>query len=114
MPESVERFVRGISVLRLLGIATLLMIALCILISASIALADETAPVTHPVRQPAAPPAADAPDVEAIQPDRRMVDESLAAAEDLDGEDIYEFDFVIEVETAPDPEFPEPSNTQDI
>ena len=107
MPESVERFVRGISVLRLLGIATLLMIALCIVLSASIALADETAPVT----QPAALPAADAPDVEAIEPDRRMIDQSLAA---VGGEDVYEFDFVIEVETVPNPEFSEPSNTQDI
>ncbi|HNB25970.1 MAG TPA: hypothetical protein PLR41_03360 [Alphaproteobacteria bacterium] len=114
MPESVERFVRGISVLRLLGIATLLMIALCIVLSASIALADETAPVTQPVAQPAALPATEAPDVEAIQPDRRMIDQSLAAVGAVGGEDIYEFDFVIEVETRPNPEFSEPSNTQDI
>ncbi len=94
--------------LRLLSIATLLMIVLCVIVSASIALADETAPV------PAAQPAAGTPDLEAVEPDRRMLDQSLAAAGAVGGEDIYEFDFVIEVETIPNPEFPEPSNTQDI
>lgn len=106
MLESVERFVRGISVLRLLSIATLVMIALCIVISASIALADEATP--------AAQPAAAEPDVEAVQPDRRMIDQSLAESEPIGCGDIYEFDFVIEVETIPNPEFSEPGNTQDI
>jgi len=40
MPESIERIVRGISVLRLLSIATMLLIVACLIISASIALAD--------------------------------------------------------------------------
>lgn len=61
--------------MRLLSVATLLMIALCIVVSASIALAEEPAPAT---------------------------------------EDVYEFDFVIEAETLPHPEFVEPGNTQDI
>ncbi len=40
MPESIERIVRGFSVLRLLSVATLLLILACLVISASIALAD--------------------------------------------------------------------------
>lgn len=89
--------------LRLLSIATVLMIALCLVISASIALAGEPA-------APAAPTAdGKLPTTEAVDPDRRMIDQSLAAAED-----IYEFDFVIEVETIPNPEFDEPGNLQDI
>jgi hypothetical protein len=42
MPESIARIVRGFSVLRLLSIATLLLILACLVISASIALADAT------------------------------------------------------------------------
>ena len=40
MPDSIERLVRGFSVLRLLSVATLLLIVACLIISASIALAD--------------------------------------------------------------------------
>lgn len=91
--------------LRLLSIATVLMIALCIIISASIALAEESAPA-----QPAAgSPEAEAPAIEAIEPDRRMIDYSLAEATD-----IYEFDFVVAREAGPHPEFIEPSDIQDI
>jgi hypothetical protein len=40
MPESIERIVRGFSVIRLLSIATMLLIVACLIISASIALAE--------------------------------------------------------------------------
>jgi hypothetical protein len=55
--------------LRFLGIATLILMAVCLAVGASIALAD-----TGPV--PAAEP--DQRKVEAVDPDRRMIDNSLA------------------------------------
>jgi hypothetical protein len=56
--------------LRLLGIATLILMAVCLAVGASIALAN--ADVT-----PAAAP--EQRKVEAVDPDRRMIDHSLAA-----------------------------------
>ena len=87
--------------LRFLGIATLVLVAVCLVLGASIALADDGA----------APPAATAQDrtVEAIDPDRRVTDDSLAAAED-----VYEFDFVINADAMPNPEFDEPSELLEI
>jgi ABC-type glucose/galactose transport system permease subunit len=99
MLESIERLMRSFPVLRLLSIATVVMIALCIAIGASIALAGDLA--TSPVDV--------APAIEAIDPDRRMIDTSLAAVED-----IYEFDFAVEAETHPHPEFDEPGIALDI
>ena len=83
--------------LRFLGIATLVLIALCLAVGASIALADEDA----------SPDAA----VEAVDPDHRMIDESLAA---VAGEDIYEFDFVIGAGTEPSPEVETTSDILEI
>ncbi len=77
MPESIERIVRGFSVLRLLSIATLLLIVACLIISASIALAE-------PLRQD----------------DRSNI--SVAAVASTD---VYEFDF--EVENLPNAELDE-------
>jgi hypothetical protein len=54
--------------LRFLGIATLVLMVVCLAVGASIALAD-----TGPV------PAAEQRKVEAVDPDRRMIDNSLAA-----------------------------------
>lgn len=82
--------------LRVLGFATLVLVAICLAISASIALADDG--VT-----PAAPTAQDRV-IEAIDPDHRIVDESLVSAED-----VYEFDFVVHSDAEPNPEFDEPS-----
>ena len=56
--------------LRFLGIATLILVAVCLAVGASIALAD-----TGPA--PAATP--DQGKIEAVDPDRRMIDNSLAA-----------------------------------
>lgn len=56
--------------LRFLGIATLILMAVCLAVGASIALADTgTVPAAAPERRT----------VEAVDPDRRMVDNSLAA-----------------------------------
>ena len=77
MPESIERIVRGFSVLRLLSIATLLLIVACLVISASIALADDA-------------PASDQSDV---------------SVGDVATTDIYGFDF--EMETLPGDELAE-------
>jgi hypothetical protein len=61
--------------LRFLGFATLIMVAACLVLGASIALASASA-------EPA-----DERTIEAIDPDRRMVDSSLAAiAPDMDCE----------------------------
>jgi hypothetical protein len=87
MPDSIERLVKGISVLRLLNIATFVMIAICIIVSASIALAEDVA------GEPAAPPAAE---------------------QTLTEIDVYEFDFVVETEALPNPEFDAPSDIEDI
>jgi len=59
--------------LRFLGFATLVLIAVCLAVSASIALADDGA-------APAAT-AVQARTVEGIDPDRRMIDISLATIE---------------------------------
>lgn len=67
MPESIERIVRGFSVLRLLSVATLLLIVACLIISASIALADVPA------------------------------DQAAVSVKDVTTTDIYEFDFEIEM-----------------
>jgi hypothetical protein len=61
--------------LRVLGVATLVLLAVCLALSASIALADETA-------TPAATMSDDRT-IEAVDPDRRMVDNSLASLEDV-------------------------------
>jgi hypothetical protein len=59
--------------LRFLGFATLVLIAVCLAVSASIALADDgAAPAATAVRDRT---------VEAIDPDRRMIDGSLATIE---------------------------------
>ncbi len=76
--------------LRLLSIATLLMIALCIVISASIALAADPAPAVQPALG------------------------QEIGGQAIGGEDIYEFDFAIEVETTPNPEISAPNDIQDI
>ncbi|MEZ5831018.1 MAG: hypothetical protein R3D05_07535 [Dongiaceae bacterium] len=86
--------------LRLLGIATLLLIAFCLAVSASIALAEDGATTA---------PTAQSPTVEAVDPDRRMIDDSLAF-----GEDVYEFDFPIVTGAEPNPEFNAPSDILDI
>lgn len=74
--------------LRFLSVATLVMVLICLAISASIALAN-------------AHMSPDAPTIGAI-------DHPLSAI------DIYEFDFAVEAETAPHPEFEEPNTFQDI
>lgn len=74
--------------LRFLSVATLVMVLICIAISASIALANAHA-------SPDAPTFAE-------------VEHSLPAI------DVYEFDFTVEAETAPHPEFEEPISFQDI
>jgi nitrous oxide reductase len=56
--------------LRFLGIATLVLMAVCLAVGASIALADAgTAPAAAPEQRK----------VEAVDPDRRKIDNSLAA-----------------------------------
>jgi hypothetical protein len=59
--------------LRFLRIATLILMAVCLAVGASIALADT-----------GTAPAAEQQKVEAIDPDRRMIDNSLAAIEPHD------------------------------
>jgi hypothetical protein len=78
--------------LRFLGFATLVLVAICLAIGASIALAADGAAVP-----------ADAQDrtVEAIDPDRRMIDDSLVSLED-----VYEFDFAVKADAEPNQEFP--------
>jgi hypothetical protein len=56
--------------LRFLRIATLVLMAVCLAVGASIALADT-----------GIMPAAEQRKVEAVDPDRRMIDDSLAAIE---------------------------------
>lgn len=65
--------------LRFLGIATLVLVAVCLAVGASIALADT-----------GTMPAAEQRKVEAVDPDRRMIDESLASIEpnDVSNQDI--------------------------
>jgi hypothetical protein len=67
--------------LRFLGIATLILMAVCLAVGASIALADTGA-------TPAAMP--EQRKVEAVDPDRRMIDASLAAiaSHDISNQDI--------------------------
>jgi len=87
--------------LRLLGLATLLLIAVCLAVSASIALADDAvSPTTATVKSRI---------IEAVNPDRRMIDDSLAAIED-----VYEFDFTVNAHREPSPEFDEPSDIVEI
>lgn len=58
--------------LRFIGIATLILMAVCLAVGASIALADTgTVPAAESVPRKA----------EAVDPDRRMIDNSLAAVE---------------------------------
>lgn len=58
--------------LRFLGIATLILMAVCLAVGASIALADTgTTPAAVPEQRK----------VEAVDPDRRMIDNSLASIE---------------------------------
>jgi hypothetical protein len=67
--------------LRLLGIATLVLMAVCLAIGASIALADaSTEPAVLSEQRK----------VEAVDPDRRMIDHSLAtiAPSDISNQDI--------------------------
>lgn len=61
--------------LRFLGFATLVLIAVCLAVGASIALADDGV----------APAAATVQDwtIEAVDPDRRMIDDSLVSIEDV-------------------------------
>jgi hypothetical protein len=86
--------------LRLFGFATLVLVAICLAVSAAIALADDSVP------NDGAMPAATTMqgDIEAVDPDHRIVDDSLVSAED-----VYEFDFVIHSDAEPNPEFDEPS-----
>jgi hypothetical protein len=79
--------------LRFLGFATLVLIAVCLALGASIALADDGV----------APAAATVQDrtIEAVDPDRRMIDDSLVSIED-----VYEFDFVVGSDADPNLEFP--------
>jgi hypothetical protein len=77
--------------LRFLGFATLVLVAVCLAIGASIALAaDGAVPATAQDRT-----------VEAIDPDRRMIDDSLVSLED-----VYEFDFAVKADAEPNQEFP--------
>ena len=64
--------------LRLLGIATLILMAVCLAVGASIALASRTPAISEQRK------------VEAVDPDRRMIDNSLAAIEpnDISNQDI--------------------------
>jgi hypothetical protein len=61
--------------LRVLGFATLVLVAICLAVGASIALADDGAQdaVAKPNERT----------IEAIDPDRRMIDDSLASALDI-------------------------------
>lgn len=97
--------------LRVFGFATLVLVAICLALSAAIALADDSVP--NGGAAPAATTTQDG-DIEAVDPDRRMLDESLVSVED-----VYEFDFVVHSDAEPNPEFPgselgEPSALLDI
>lgn len=83
--------------LRFIGILTLVLVAVCLAIGASIALASEDAAQTEERT------------VEAVDPDRRMIDNSLVSAED-----VYEFDFAIGSGDEANPEFDEPSDFLEI
>jgi hypothetical protein len=61
---------RGV-MLRVLGFATLVLIAICLALGASIALADGTVKAAKAKERT----------IEAVDPDRRIVDDSLASAE---------------------------------
>ncbi|HET6159769.1 MAG TPA: hypothetical protein VFE34_15595 [Dongiaceae bacterium] len=87
--------------LRLLGLLTLVLVAVCLVVGASLALADEGA-------VPAAVTATDRT-VEAVDPDRRVIDDSLVSAED-----VYEFDFVVKSDDRLNPEFDEPTDLLEI
>ncbi|MGH6893192.1 MAG: hypothetical protein ACREEP_13120, partial [Dongiaceae bacterium] len=92
---------RGAAMLRYLGFATLALVAICLALGASIALADD-----------GAIPAAERPPdgtIEDVDPDRRMIDDSLASTED-----VYEFDFAVRSDAEPNPEFDEPSDILEI
>lgn len=91
MPDSIERFVRGISVLRVLSYATLILVALCLIVSASIALA--------------AGPVAIGPGASS-----HVTDDVKGAT----GIDIYEFDFRVEAETLPNPELEEGTTGREV
>jgi hypothetical protein len=67
--------------LRFLGIATLILVAVCLAVGASIALADTS---------PAPSAMSGQRKVEAVDPDRRMIDNSLAtiAPGDISNQDI--------------------------
>ena len=58
--------------LRILGFATLVVIAICLAVGASIALADEGASNALQAKERT---------IEAVDPDRRMIDDSLAFVE---------------------------------
>jgi hypothetical protein len=65
--------------LRFLGIATLILMVVCLAVGASIALADTgTAPIAEERK------------IEAVDPDRRMIDNSLSAIapNDISNQDI--------------------------
>jgi len=81
--------------LRLLGFLTLVLVALCLAIGASIALADDGLTPAVQATQDRV--------IEAVDPDRRVTDDSLASARD-----VYEFDFVVSPDTEPNPEFAGP------
>jgi len=83
--------------LRFVGFVTLVLLAVCLALGASIALADDLA------GDGAAPAAATTEHrtIEAVDPDRRMIDESLVSIED-----VYEFDFVVNSDAEPNSEFP--------
>ena len=74
---------------RFFSLMTLALVAICLAIGVSIAIADDSVPAPQPTLE--------APAIEAIQPDERLFDDSLAAAED-----IYEFDFDFVVTTGDD------------
>ena len=67
--------------LRFLGLATLVLVAVCLAVGASIALADESAAPAAAVQDRT---------IEAVDPDRRMIDDSLASIAD-----VYEFGFTV-------------------
>ena len=93
---------------RTFSFVTLALVALCLLLGVSIAMADDTlpAPQSVPGAVPGPVPAPIPSAIEAIQPDERMFDDSLAAVED-----VYEFDFIV---TARDEENPEIVTHSDI
>lgn len=89
--------------LRYYSLATLALVFICLAIGASIALADESGPQE-------AVPANGARAIEAVDPNRRMIDDSLATVE---GDDIYEFDFTVTTDDA-NPEFEQQTDILEI